>query len=96
MNVNEIERVQEFLDALSELTRRTGIVVCEHYDGVCLRVETPAPADAARGSARYVVHYNPRDRTAGRFGDLLWSDDDDAAQPRDAITGAPGVLRAGG
>ena len=67
--------------ASSTLTGRTGVAVCERHDSVCLRVEEPAGASE---NARYGVQYHPDERAAGRFVDLVWSDDDDPAKTRDA------------
>ena len=60
-NTDEISRVQEFLDALTELSRRTGVVVwgCNCHDSPALLVDAEEFRGPWDADGWYVVDYNP-------------------------------------
>ena len=91
MSHEEITRVQKFLEELSELSRRTGITVCERYDSVCLNV---AQAGHTREGARgYIVNYDRSDGILGRFADLRWDDYDACEDTRPTMPHGASVLQ---
>ena len=90
-STNEIARVQEFLNELTELSRRTGIVVsgCGGHDSPSLLIneELPQPWDR---EGWYVLDYKPDvdDGYSRRFADVRWRPSaDNEAYGRDVRRG---------
>ena len=101
-NTDEIARVQEFLDALTELSRRTGVVVwgCNCHDSPALLVDAEEFRGPWDADGWYVVDYNPDVEPdspwSRRFGEVRWRPRaDDAANEADLRLGlaeAPSLL----
>lgn len=101
-NTTEITRVQEFLDALTELSRRTGVVVwgCTCHDSPALLVDEQEFSEPWDANGRYVVDYNPDVepdcRWSRRFGEVRWrpqaDDDADERDVRPGLAQAPSLL----
>ena len=77
-NTDEISRVKEFLDALTELSRRTGVVVwgCNCHDSPALLVDAEEFRGPWDADGWYVVDYNPDVEPdspwSRRFGEVRW------------------------
>ena len=94
------QRVQEFLDSLTELTRRTGIVVsgCGHCDSPRLLVDGKPWPWNPEGS--YVADYKPDacvDENRFHFGQVRWHDSSlGGNDQREPLEDAPSLLPARG
>ena len=83
-----VRKVQAFLDELSALSKRTGIVVGQRYDSVVLHIGAAGRSGEPR--ARYVVERGSEEEIHGEFYDLRWTDPTESAQ-RTALEGLPGA-----
>ena len=99
---DEITRVQTFLDELTELTRRTGVVVwgCACHDSPALLVNHEEHRGQFDGTGWYVVDYradaDPDIQADRRFGCVRWragaQSATDALDLRPGLADAPAVL----
>ena len=90
MGNDETRRVQEFLDELTKLSKRTGVIVLERYESACLHVTQPGQGNEdARG---YIVHHDPSEGIMGKFFDLCWHEGNARDDTRRTAPDAPSVI----